>query len=111
MSGSIKSMRDWIALLAGVAISLLVFALNPFNVDHHANVVLAVATLMVVWWVTEAIPMPVVALLPLILFPLFGVETLKNTSVSYGDSILFLFLGGFMIGLSKNGTCIHALHW
>jgi sodium-dependent dicarboxylate transporter 2/3/5 len=100
-------MRDWIALLAGVAISLLVFALNPFNVDHHANVVLAVATLMVVWWVTEAIPMPVVALLPLILFPLFGVETLKNTSVSYGDSILFLFLGGFMIGLAIEKWNLH----
>ena len=75
-------MRDWIALLAGIVISLLMFAANPFNVDHHANLVLAVATLMVVWWVTEAIPMPVVALLPLILFPLFGIETLKNTSVS-----------------------------
>lgn len=107
MSGSIKSMRDWIALLAGIVISLLMFAANPFNVDHHANLVLAVATLMVVWWVTEAIPMPVVALLPLILFPLFGIETLKNTSVSYGDSILFLFLGGFMIGLAIEKWNLH----
>lgn len=107
MSGSIKSMRDWLALLAGIVISLLMFAINPFNVDHHASVVLAVATLMVVWWVTEALPMPVVALLPLILFPLFGVESLKNTSVSYGDSILFLFLGGFMIGLAIEKWNLH----
>ncbi len=83
------------------------YFVNPFGVDIHAKTVLAIAALMITWWITEAIPMPVVALLPLVLFPLFGVSSLKETSVSYGDSILFLFLGGFMIGLAIEKWNLH----
>ena len=107
MLGTIKSMRDQISLLAGIIISALMFAINPFHVDQHANIVLAIAALMVTWWVTEALPMPVVAMLPLILFPLFGISSLKETSASYGDSIIFLFLGGFMIGLAIEKWNLH----
>ena len=81
--------------------------LNPFNVSQDANEVLAVAALMITWWVSEAIPMPVVAMLPLILFPLMGIASIKDTSASYGDSIIFLFLGGFMIGLAIEKWNLH----
>src|SRR5688500_8919659 len=82
-------------------------SLNPFNVSQDANEVLAVAALMITWWVSEAIPMPVVAMLPLILFPLMGISSIKETSASYGDSIIFLFLGGFMIGLAIEKWNLH----
>jgi sodium-dependent dicarboxylate transporter 2/3/5 len=82
-------------------------AINPFQVSHEAKLVLAVAALMIFWWVTEAIPMPVVAMLPLILFPLMGIATIKDTSASYADSIIFLFLGGFMIGLAIEKWNLH----
>lgn len=106
-SAPVKSLRDLIALLAGVALFILMLTVNPFNVNHEAKLVLAVAALMIIWWVTEAIPMPVVAMLPLILFPLMGISTLKETSASYGDSIIFLFLGGFMIGLAIEKWNLH----
>ena len=81
--------------------------INPFEVSHNAKLVLAVAALMITWWVTEAIPMPVVAMLPLILFPLMGIESIQETAASYGDSIIFLFLGGFMIGLAIEKWNLH----
>ena len=107
LSGFIKSRRDLISLLAGALLFVLMLAINPFNVSHQANLVLAVAVLMITWWVSEAIPMPVVALLPLILFPLMGIATIKETSASYGDNIIFLFLGGFMIGLAIEKWNLH----
>ena len=107
LSGLIKSRRDLISLLAGVILFLFMLAVNPFNVSDEAKLVLAVATLMVTWWVTEAMPMPVVAMLPLILFPLMGIQSIKETSASYGDSIIFLFLGGFMIGLAIEKWNLH----
>ena len=107
LSGLIKSRRDLISLLAGVVFFLFMLAVNPFSVSDEAKLVLAVATLMVTWWVTEAMPMPVVAMLPLILFPLMGIQSIKETSASYGDSIIFLFLGGFMIGLAIEKWNLH----
>jgi sodium-dependent dicarboxylate transporter 2/3/5 len=107
ISGFIKSRRDLIALLSGAALFVLMIFVNPFKVSHNAHLVLAVAALMVTWWVTEAIPMPVVAMLPLILFPLMGISSIKETSASYGDSIIFLFLGGFMIGLAIEKWNLH----
>jgi solute carrier family 13 (sodium-dependent dicarboxylate transporter), member 2/3/5 len=103
----IKSRRDLISFLAGAILFFLMLLVNPFGVRHDASLVLAVAALMITWWVTEAIPMPVVALLPLILFPLMGIESIKETSASYGDSIIFLFLGGFMIGLAIEKWNLH----
>ena len=51
--------------------------------------------------------MPAVALLPLVLFPLFQIATVKEVSVSYGDSIIFLFMGGFFIGLAIEKWNLH----
>lgn len=107
ISGFIKSRRDLISLLAGALLFVLMLAVNPFKVTHEAKLVLAVAVLMVTWWVTEAVPMPVVAMLPLVLFPLMGIESIKETSSSYGDNIIFLFLGGFMIGLAIEKWNLH----
>lgn len=108
-----KTYRNLISLAAGAAGFAAIWLLNPFQLGADANRVLAVAALMVIWWVTEALPMPVVALLPLVLFPLLGIDTLKETSANYGDSILFLFLGGFMIALAIEKWNLHvriALH-
>lgn len=102
-----KQQLKIISLLAGIVISLLIFFINPFGVEYKASIVLAVAALMITWWVTEAMPMPVVGLIPLILFPLLGVAELKAVAVSYGDQIIFLFMGGFMLGLAIEKWNLH----
>jgi solute carrier family 13 (sodium-dependent dicarboxylate transporter), member 2/3/5 len=96
-----------ISLLAGIAVSLLLYFVNPFSVDEGASKVLAIAGLMITWWVTEAMPMPVVALLPLILFPLLKISKLEETSAPYANPIIFLFMGGFMLGLAIEKWNLH----
>lgn len=98
---------NWGGFITGAALFTLMLVLNPFRVDVLACRTLAIAVLMITWWITEAMPMPAVALLPLVLFPLMNVTSLKETSVNYGDSILFLFLGGFMIGLAIEKWKLH----
>ncbi len=96
-----------ISLLAGVAIAILLWLVNPFNVDPGALKVLAVAGLMITWWVTEALPMAVVALLPLILFPLLQISSMEDTAAPYANPVIFLFMGGFMIGLAIEKWNLH----
>jgi len=96
-----------ISLLAGATIALLLYFVNPFHVSESAARVLAVAGLMITWWVTEALPMPVVALLPLIFFPLLGINNIKATAASYGNEVIFLFMGGFMLGMAIEKWNLH----
>ncbi len=90
-----------------MAVSLFLFFVNPFAVDPAAKKVLAVAGLMITWWVTEAIPMPVVALLPLIFFPLLKISKLEEAAAPYANPVIFLFMGGFMLGLAIEKWNLH----
>lgn len=96
-----------IALLSGIIVSLFLFFVNPFNVNPNACKALAVAGLMITWWITEALPMPVVALLPIILFPLLKIASLEDTAAPYANPVIFLFMGGFMLGLAIEKWNLH----
>lgn len=102
-----KKLFDQLGLLAGIVLFFVALLANPFQVDAKAAQVLAIAALMITWWVTEALPMPVVALLPLVLFPLLNIASIKEVSSSYADSVIFLFMGGFLIGLAIEKWGLH----
>lgn len=102
-----KHQRKFISLAAGILVSLLLYFINPFGVNDKAVLLLAIAGLMITWWVTEALPMPVVALLPLILFPLLGIRSLDETAAPYANPVIFLFMGGFMLGLAIEKWNLH----
>ena len=93
--------------LIGPLLFLLFLFLNPLNLDTKACRVLAVAVLMIFWWITESLPMPVVALLPLILFPLLDIATISKTAAPYANEVIFLFMGGFLIGLAIEKCHLH----
>lgn len=93
--------------MAGPAVSFILYFINPFHVPENAARVLAVAGLMITWWVTEALPMPAVALIPLVLFPFLGINTIKSTAAAYGNEVIFLFMGGFMLGLAIEKWNLH----
>ena len=95
------------SLIAGIALFAVVMAVKPFGLDMQAVKVLAVATLMITWWVTQALPMPVVALLPIILFPILGIANMEATTAPYANPIIFLFMGGFMIALAIEKWGLH----
>ncbi len=95
------------ALLSGILVFVVMFWWNPFSLNNTAAQVLAIAALMITWWVTEALPMPVVALMPLILFPLLGIAKMEEVASPYANSVIFLFMGGFMIGLAIEKWNLH----
>ena len=57
----------------------------------------SLAALMIVWWVTEAIPIAATALIPLAALPLIGAASMKDAASPYADPIVFLFIGGFIL--------------
>jgi len=67
----------------------------------------AVAVLMAVWWITDAIPLFATALLPMILYPLLGIMKSRATAPIYFNSTILLFLGGFMIALTMEKWNLH----
>ena len=79
----IKKNQHWLSFLLGIGLSVLMYAFNPFFLDANANKAVAVAVLMITWWVAEALPMPVVALIPLVLHPLFKISTIEEKNFFY----------------------------
>ncbi|MGW9551635.1 SLC13 family permease [Citricoccus zhacaiensis] len=101
-------LRRWIGFGAGLVLAAVVFLAMPADVEHNARLTAAVAVLMAVWWMTEAIPIPATALLPLVLFPAFGQDIgVDDVGASYGNNIIFLFMGGFMLALAMQRWDLH----
>ena len=90
-----------------IAVAILIYFINPLGVNPQGAKVIGVASLLIGLWVTEALPMPVTALLPLILFPLLNISPIKTTAASYANEVIFLFMGGFMLGLAIEKWNLH----
>ncbi|MDY6933816.1 MAG: SLC13 family permease [Spirochaetota bacterium] len=86
-------------------ISMMFMDLTPDN--PIATRMAAVAILMAVWWITDAIPLAATALIPMIMLPLLGILKGKETAPIYFNSIIFLFIGGFMIALTMEKWNLH----
>ncbi|MBD8061065.1 SLC13 family permease [Oceanitalea stevensii] len=106
-----------LGLAAGLGGGLLVFLLLPDDLAVSARVTAATAVLMGLWWMTEAIPIPATALVPLVVFPIFNETTAEDgttspvtvdqVGASYGNNIIFLFMGGFLLALAMQRWNLH----
>lgn len=97
---------------SGVITGIILFLLIIFFTDldpsnPQLTIMAAIAVLMAVWWITEAIPLSVTSLIPLVLFPLFGILSGDKIAESYINSVIFLFLGGFMIAIAIEEWDLH----
>ncbi|MFC5605160.1 SLC13 family permease [Sporosarcina koreensis] len=100
------------AQLIGLVLGPLLFFLTllffkPEGLSPEGVAILASTMWIATWWITEAIPIPVTSLLPLVLFPLSGGMEVKSTASAYGDETIFLFMGGFMIALAMEKWNLH----
>ena len=97
-----------IALFVAPLLSIIIvlFAdLDPEN--RKVTYCFAIALLMAIWWITEAVSISVTALLPLILFPLLKVMPINDVGANYGSKIIFLFFGGFVLALALEKVNLH----
>jgi solute carrier family 13 (sodium-dependent dicarboxylate transporter), member 2/3/5 len=97
-----------LGLLGGAVLFLLmVFVPPPAGLSIEGWRTAAVALLMAVWWMTEAVAIPVTALLPLVLFPALGVLSASDAASPYAHELIFLFMGGFFLAAAMEHWGLH----
>jgi sodium-dependent dicarboxylate transporter 2/3/5 len=96
-----------IAIAIGLAWIAFLFANLSFSVVHSA--LIATIVLLVTLWTNEGLPLGVVSLLPILLFPTFDILSTNATAANYSKSIIFLFLGGFMLAIATQKINLHTI--
>ncbi len=97
-----------VGFFAGLFVFFLCVILPPpTGLSMEAWNTVAITLLVSIWWMTEPIPIPVTSLLPIALFPLFGVGSVAQNASPYAHPMIFLFLGGFLIALAMQRWNLH----
>lgn len=94
-----------IAFLIGISI----FFVASLAFTTKEATLIGIIAVLVTLWTNEGLPLGVVSLLPILLFPLFDILSTNETSLNYSNSIIFLFLGGFFLAISVEKTGLHTV--
>ncbi|MCZ0814009.1 DASS family sodium-coupled anion symporter [Roseovarius sp. EGI FJ00037] len=95
-------------LVAGpLGAAALLWLTPPAGMPLEAWRMLAITLWMVIWWLSEALPIPATALLPLVLMPALGVQDMSATAMRYANPLIFLFLGGFLLAAAMQRVGLH----
>ncbi|WIX01370.1 SLC13 family permease [Stutzerimonas balearica] len=98
----------WIGLFLGpLLLGACLLTDPPAGLSETAWRTVGMAAMMAVWWSTEAIPIPATSLLPVLLIPLLGIDSLAKATAPYANPTIFLFLGGFLLGLAMQRWNLH----
>lgn len=101
-------LRTWGPVLAGPLAGTLIWLLPaPAGMPPAAHAVAGLAIWMALWWLTAILPLPVTALLPLVLLPLITPGGIERTAHPYADPIVFLFMGGFFLAAATERWQLH----
>ena len=80
---------------------------TPDGLSNEAWSVAAMGSLMAIWWATEAIPIAITALLPLVFFPLLGISSIQEAATPFANKVIYLFLGGFIVAFAMQRWNLH----
>lgn len=104
LNASVKKLSFWAGPATGLLV-LFLLELDPARPETTAT--MAVAIWMAIWWISEAVPLAVTALLPVALFPMLGIMDGTMVSATYFNHVIFLFIGGFLIALAMQKWDLH----
>ena len=97
-----------IGLLLGPIVAILMLLGDaPEGLSKIGWITAACGVLMAIWWATEAVPIAVTALLPIVLFPMLGIATIEDTVTPYSNKVIYLFLGGFVVAFAMQRWNLH----
>ena len=94
-------------ILGPLMFFVILLFFHPSGLNDQSNAVLAATIWIAIWWIFEALPIAVTALLPIVLFPIAGGMDLAQTTASYGHKLIFLIMGGFMIAIAIEKWNLH----
>jgi sodium-dependent dicarboxylate transporter 2/3/5 len=95
-------------LIVGIVAAILILIFGNLDESNpQLTRMAAIAVLMAIWWITETIPLAATSLIPLIMFPFLGILNFDEIASSYINSIIFLFIGGFMIAIAMEEWDLH----
>jgi solute carrier family 13 (sodium-dependent dicarboxylate transporter), member 2/3/5 len=99
----------YITLLAGPLLFLLTLLSPPWFAGMSANawLITGLTGWMALWWITEPVPIPVTALLPIVVVPLLSLDSIGNVTAPYAHPLIFLFLGGFVLSIAMERWNLH----
>jgi sodium-dependent dicarboxylate transporter 2/3/5 len=100
-------MQNIINLTIGIIIGFVVFAISLGLFNQTQSTLLGIIAFLVALWTNEALPLAVVSLMPIVLFPAFGIISTKTTTLNYAHPIIYLFLGGFLLAIAVEKTNLH----
>jgi sodium-dependent dicarboxylate transporter 2/3/5 len=98
--------RSWITLALGPALAAGMLIVSPGD-EPAVGRMAAIAIWMAAWWITEAVPVAITALLPLVAVPFAGIAPVGDVAENYSRSTIYLFLGGFLIALGLQHSGLH----
>ncbi len=90
-----------------ITLALITFGIMFFSFTLIQAFMVALVVLMVTLWTNEGLPLAVVSLLPIILFPACGIMDTKTVTLNYANPIIYLFLGGFLLAIAVEKTSLH----
>ncbi|WP_299071757.1 SLC13 family permease [uncultured Paraglaciecola sp.] len=101
-----KITRNHFIFIAPLCAVFFYLALQAAGLDYKPSIAAAITLLTVIWWITEAIPIPAASLVPFALLPMFGVLDHKVAASSLGSHVILLLMGAFMLSksLEKSGA-------
>ena len=113
----LKTTIQWIGLIAGPAVAILLYSQLPHAYmsgtgevvafSNTGRATLALAAWMAIWWMTEAVELYATALLPLVALPMTGAAPVREAAAPYAHELIFLFMGGFLIALAMQRWGLH----
>ncbi|MEM8901400.1 MAG: SLC13 family permease, partial [Bacteroidota bacterium] len=94
-------------ILGPLSFVLIQLFVSPEGLSPQAVSILAITVWMAIWWVSEAVPIAVTSIIPLVLFPITGAMDMRATAAPYSRPIIYIFKGGFMIALAMEKWNLH----